>query len=227
MKLEGLVDAVFLKRENRFAATVLMGGGAVACHVPNSGRLAELLTEGAPARVLSFSGLGRTVCGLVMVKNLGQWVIIDAHRANAVAAEAVEAGLVPGLERAENLRREVACGHSRFDMACTVGGKPTYIEVKCSTLHRDGVGIFPDAPTERGRRHLSELAELSRGGIGCHALFMLQHPASSSFSPNHETDPAFTDALSAAIASGVHVHALVCRTGPDFIQVIKSIEINQ
>lgn len=225
MIVKGLVDATFIKRQNRFAATVLVNGEVKLCHVPNSGRLTELLVEGAAARVTPFKGGGRTDCGLVMVQNLGHWVVIDAHRANAVAAEAITAGLVPSLDRAEGLRREVVCGNSRFDMACTVAGMLNYVEVKCSTLSREGVGIFPDAPTERGHKHLREMIRLRCEGFGCHVLFVMQHSASQSFAPNRATDPVFADLLGEAIQSGVQVHALVCKTDKDSVEVIKSIQI--
>jgi sugar fermentation stimulation protein A len=223
MRIEGLRDAVFLRRLNRFVAEVSLDGAQVACHVPNSGRLTELLVAGAPARVLPKAGEGRTACALVMVLNEGQWVVIDAHRANAVAREAVEVALVPGLERAECLRREVVCGASRFDMACTVGGVRQYVEVKCSTLQREGVGLFPDAPTERGRKHLRELAELARSGLGCHVLFVMQHPASRAFAPNRETDPAFAAALAEVVAAGVRVHALVCETTESSVLAVGAV----
>ena len=209
--IPGLVDAVFLRRENRFAAKVLLNGQVLPCHVPNSGRLKELLVEGSPARVLPFKGGGRTACGLVMVKNMEHWVVIDAHRANTVAQEAVLAGVVPGLVGVSDLRREVVWGNSRFDMSCTVAGQLHYIEVKCSTLQQDGIGMFPDAPTERGHKHLRELISLSREGTACHVLFVLQHPASQSFRPHWETDPLFADLLGEAVASGVDVQALTCR----------------
>jgi sugar fermentation stimulation protein A len=225
LQIDNLQDAIFIKRQNRFAATVLKDGEIKACHVPNSGRLAELLVEGASIRVIPFKGDGRTACGLVMVKNLDHWVVIDAHRANTVAMEAVLAGLVPGLEHAEGLRREVVCGNSRFDMACMVDGKQCYIEVKCSTLCVDGEGRFPDAPTERGCKHLRELTALSGEGVVCHVLFVLQNPASLAFAPNRATDPLFADLLAEAIAAGVQVHALVCQTDENSVQVVRSIEV--
>jgi sugar fermentation stimulation protein A len=224
--IQGLTDAVFIKRENRFVAKVILDGREVACHVPNSGRLAELLVEGAPLRVIPSRAGGRTCCGLVMVKNLGHWVVIDAQRANAVAQEAVVAGLVPGLEEVEGLKREVVCGLSRFDMACTAAGRLHYIEVKCSTLVNYGVGLFPDAPTERGWKHLRELTALTQEGIGCHVLFMMQHPAAQSFAPNRATDPMFASLLGEAIAAGVQVNALLCQTDMNEIKAVQAMEVN-
>ncbi len=225
MDIPNLVDAVFLRRENRFAAKVLLDGQITACHVPNSGRLRELLVEGAPVRVTRFRGSGKTACGLVMVQNLGHWVVIDAHRANAVAHEAVLAGLVPGLENPESIRREVTCGNSRFDMACTVSGMLHYVEVKCSTLQENGVGMFPDAPTERGWKHLKELTKLSLCGTDCHVLFVMQHPAAQSFRPHWETDPVFARLLGEAIDGGVRVHALVCDVNAYAVAAVSAIPI--
>ncbi len=227
MEIPNLTDAVFLRRENRFAAKVLLNGRIVACHVPNSGRLRELLVADAPVRVIPYRGGGKTACGLVMVKNLGHWVVIDAHRANAVAQEAILNGIVPGLESVEAIRREVTCGSSRFDLACMVNGVLQYVEVKCSTLQKDGVGMFPDAPTERGWKHLRELTELSLGGTCCHVLFVMQHPASQSFRPHWETDPVFARLLGDAIDAGVRVHALVCQVDECSVRAVGAVAVSK
>ncbi len=227
MVIPNLVDATFLRRENRFAAKVLLGGQIVACHVPNSGRLRELLVEGSPVRVIPFRGGGKTACGLVMVQNLDHWVVIDAHRANTVALEAIQSGLVPGLESPESIRREVKCGNSRFDLACTVDGLLQYVEVKCSTLQECGVGMFPDAPTERGWKHLRELTELSLSGTVCHVLFVMQHPAAQSFRTHWETDPVFARLLGEAIDGGVRVHALVCNVDENTVTAVRPIRVTK
>lgn len=227
MKIEGLIDAVFIQRENRFAATVLLCGRRVYCHVPNSGRLGELLTAGVPVRVKPARPGGRTECRLELVWHAGAWVAVDAHLANDVAHEAVLAGIVPGLGRIEKLKREVTKGASRFDMACAVDGRPCFIEVKCCTLCVGGVGLFPDAPTARGARHLRELGELSQGGALCYVLFVLQNPAAQSISPNHATDPEFAGALAQAHASGVRVYALTCKTGPSVVTAIRAVELSR
>lgn len=225
MIFHALEDAVFLRRNNRFAAQVLWRGREVTAHVPNSGRLAELLTPGAAVRVQPAPEGRRTVCSLVMAHNLDCWVVINAHYAEAVAYDAICAGLVPGLEDVRALRREVYQGDSRFDMYCTVDDVPQFIEVKCATLQREGVAMFPDAPTERGRKHLRGLAELAAGGVGCHVLFVLQHPLARSFAPNVATDPQFAVLLDAAIAAGVWVHGLVCEVGPDSIEAVSAFPI--
>lgn len=223
MRIEGLIDATFIKRENRFAATVELNGRRVYCHVPNSGRLGELLVAGAPARVTPVRPGGRTQCRLVMVWHEGAWVAVDAHLANKVAQEAVMDGVVPGLERVENLKREVFCGDSRFDMASTVGGRSCFIEVKCCTLCVGGIGLFPDAPTQRGVKHLRGLAALSQGGAICYVLFVLQNPAGRSIVPNRAADPAFAEALVAAQAAGVRVYALICETDRNSVRAVAAV----
>ena len=222
MHLEGLIEGVFLKRLNRFLAMVELDGVPTPCHVPNSGRLGELLVPGVPARVRPYREGLRTKARLIMVQNRGHWVAVDAHLTNAVAREAVERGVVPGLERVRNLRSEVVHGASRFDMAGTVGGAPCYIEVKCSTLVREGVAYFPDAPTERGSKHLRELITLARQGAVCYVLFLLQHPAATSFAPNAATDPVFADLVGQAIAAGVRVCAVRCVSSAEELTAVQA-----
>ncbi len=225
MLIDGLQDAVFLRRDNRFAARVLWNGREALCHVPNSGRLAELLMPGVAVRVRPAPEGRRTACSLLMVHNLGCWVVINAHLAEVVAWDAICEGLVPGLADVRALRREVAHGDSRFDMSCTVDGQTQYIEVKCATLQRNGVAMFPDAPTERGRKHLRGLAALAGQGVGCHVLFVLQHPAAQSFAPNTATDPEFARLLGEAIAAGVRVQGLICRVDEDHIEATEAFPI--
>ncbi len=222
MRLDGLREGVFLCRENRFLAMVELDGVPTPCHVPNSGRLRELLVPGVPARVRPLRPGLRTQARLVMVQHQGHWVAVDAQLTNAVAREAVEGGVIPTLADIKGLRSEVVHGDSRFDMAGVVEERPCYIEVKCSTLVREGIALFPDAPTERGGKHLQELTTLVREGAVCCVLFLLQHPAAHSFAPNRGTDPQFATLLGEAIAAGVQVWAVRCQSGPDHLVAVSA-----
>lgn len=225
MQLTGLRQASFLQRLNRFAARVELDGREVLAHVPNSGRLTELLHPGAPAMVLPRCAPGKTACRLVMVRSGNAWVMIDAQMTNALAAEAVTAGMVPGISAGSPLRREVTWGNSRFDMRVDAPDGYHFIEVKCSTLVEQGIAYFPDAPTQRGVKHIHEMTQLvAQGGKG-HILFLVQHPAARALHPHDSTDPAFGAALRQARAAGVQVHALLCRIQPDFAGAVNEIPV--
>ncbi|MDD3242096.1 MAG: DNA/RNA nuclease SfsA [Eubacteriales bacterium] len=226
MELKGLQSAVFLTRINRFAAWVVRDGQQEMAHVPNSGRLKELLVPGVRAFVRPRVGPGKTASRLIMVEHDGGWVMIDAQLTNDLAAQAVRAGMLDGLEAGLALRREVVRGDSRFDLKVTRGGEEHYIEVKCSTLVRQGIAYFPDAPTQRGVKHLTELTHMALAGGHAHVLFMVQNPAAGVLRPNDETDPAFGAALRAAKAAGVEIHALLCRIEPDFAGAVRPLRVD-
>ncbi|MDD4797493.1 MAG: DNA/RNA nuclease SfsA [Eubacteriales bacterium] len=225
MELIGLCEAIFLQRLNRFAALVELDGAQTMAHVPNSGRLKELLLPGVPAMVQPRSSPGKTSCRLVMVRRGDAWVMIDAQLSNALAAEAVQKGLVPGIPAGSPLCREVRWGNSRFDLRVDVAGRQHFIEVKCSTLVEDGVAYFPDAPTQRGVKHIREMMELTQGGGSGHILFLVQHPRARALRPHDSTDAAFGVALRAARQAGVDVRALLCRIEPDFAGAVAEVPV--
>ena len=211
MRYDRVTGGVFLSRLNRFAARAIVGGREQTVHVKNTGRLRELLVPGAEAVLCPAAAPGRkTAYDLVAVRHNGRYVNIDSQAPNAAAAELMER-LYPGCA----LRRERVFGSSRFDLYLERGDLRLFTEVKGVTLVRDGTALFPDAPTERGRKHLLELAQARRAGYAAAMLFLVQRDDALRFSPNRETDPAFADALAEAAAAGVEVLCFDCEVTTD------------
>ncbi len=210
--------ATFLSRPNRFIARVLLEGEEVVVHVKNTGRCRELLYDGVTVYLARSANPARkTLYDLIAVEkrmpdDTVQLVNLDSQLPNAVAAEYLRTS---GMFSAEAVfRREVTHGDSRFDLCIEDGRQITFVEVKGVTLERDGVALFPDAPTERGIKHLKGLAQCVAEGYDARVLFVIQMKGISCFSPNDDTHPAFGEALRAAAAAGVKVMAVDCIVTP-------------
>lgn len=214
MEYPGIVPAVFIRRPNRFLARVLIAGAEETVHIRNTGRLRELLVPGASVLLAPAAGGRKTAYTLVAVYKGETLVNIDSLAPNHLAAAALAAGRLEGLGPVAAVRREVSYGGSRFDLGFTAGDRAGFIEVKGVTLERDGVAMFPDAPTTRGVRHLHELADAVACGYSCHVIFVIQLRGVRAFHPNAVTDPAFAAALRTAAAAGVGVHAYDCLVTP-------------
>lgn len=204
-----LVRGRFRKRLNRFLAEVEIAGAVERCHVKNTGRLAELLLPGAEVWCECHDDPNRkTAFSLLLVRAGEKLVSIDSQAPNRIAYHyAMEGGL--GFAP-DSVRREVTRGDSRFDLCCTLGEKTVFTEVKGVTLVKDGIAMFPDAPTERGTKHLRGLLQAVRDGCEASVLFVIQRSDVSSFMPNETNDPAFAAALREAAAGGVRVMAVSC-----------------
>ena len=222
MRYDSIREAIFLERPNRFIAHVLLDGVPTVCHVKNTGRCRELLVPGA--RVILSRGtnpLRKTAYDLVSVYKGERLINRDSQAPNAIAAEYLPR-LFPDLTE---LKQEVRCGDSRFDFYGVRADGPFYLEVKGVTLERDGRVFFPDAPTERGVKHLRELTKLKQNGIDAHVLFIVQMQDVISLQANRETDPAFADALLAAKEAGVGIHAVDCLVTPTSVLANEPIPI--
>ena len=210
MKYQGEIrPAEFLRRPNRFLAVCRLDGGEVTVHVKNTGRCRELLTPGAAVLLgRSANPARKTAYDLVSVWKGNRLINMDSNAPNAIAAEWIQSGglgFVPTL-----LRPEAVCGDSRFDFYLEHDGRPAYAEVKGVTLEEAGVVRFPDAPTERGVKHLNGLAALARQGIEAYVIFIVQMQDVRYLEPNTATHPAFAEALRAAAEAGIHILALDC-----------------
>ena len=217
-----VVKAKFLSRPNRFIALVELDGETVTVHVKNTGRCKELLPEGATVDLAAAENPARkTPYDLVAVEKVRPdgsvlFINMDSQAPNAIAAEYLpESGLF-----GENtvFRREVTHGASRFDFAMDTSDRPTaYREIKGCTLEREGIAYFPDAPTERGVKHVRELTALAKSGHPTYILFITQMKGVTALCPNDETHPAFGEALREAEATGVHILAVDCvvKTAPN------------
>lgn len=224
MRYPNVHKARFLSRPNRFVANCEMGGEILTVHVKNTGRCRELLVPGAEVWLTKSDNPARkTAFDLVAVQKGGRLVNMDAQAPNAVFGEFARAGgFLPALQSA---RAEVRYGASRFDFCLESGGKPHFVEVKGVTLEENGVVRFPDAPTERGVKHLKELQAAAAAGYGAHAVFVIQMEEVAYFTPNDRTHAAFGAALREAARNGVQVHAFWCRVTPDSLAIAGAVPV--
>ncbi len=214
MNIEGeLYNAHFIKRLNRFEAVVEIDGTEQLTHVPNTGRLKELLIEGAEVLVRGFDKPERkTRFGLLLVKKDGIWVSIDsANVPNRIMHEALLQKRFDMYRDYDEVRREVTISNSRFDFGLFKGSREYYIEVKGVTLVEGRQALFPDAPTARGTRHIEELTSIKLNGKGAGVVFIVQREDAEVLKPNDRTDRKFGDSLRKAQEAGVDIHAYTCR----------------
>ncbi len=222
-----LQNAVFLSRPNRFLARCRLGEEEIICHVKNTGRLWELLQPGREVLVRFQPEEGRkTKWTLLFVKQGDTLVSIDSQLPNGIAAEGIGSGkiLLPGYEHPDSVKREQRFGHSRFDLLLEKDGRQAFAEVKGVTLVRGGCAQFPDAPTERGMKHLEELAAAKRAGYDAFILFIVQRGDAVRFAPNPDR-PEFAAALLKARQAGIGAHAWVCRVEPEKVWAETEIPI--
>ena len=206
MRYKSAVAAVFIERPNRFIARVELDGRIETVHVKNTGRCRELLTPGARVILTPGDNPGRkTRYDLAAVYKGDMLVNMDSQAPNAAAGELLQK-LFPGCA----IYPERSYVNSRFDFCLEQGERRIFVEVKGVTLEKDGVAMFPDAPTERGRKHLLELSEAAQAGYEAYVLFLIQMKGCHVFVPNRETDPAFADALRQAADRGVGVLCYDC-----------------
>jgi len=221
MKYLSAIGSVFIERLNRFSALVSIGGAEETVHVKNTGRLGELLIKGAACTLSRAENPARkTRFDLISVEkpDLG-WVNVDSLAPNAVVGEWL--GSHPReFSDMTCFAREKTYGSSRFDFYVEYGGKRAFIEVKGCTLEKDGKGYFPDAPTERGVKHLTELVKAKSEGFECFAAFVIAMNGVDTVLANKDADPAFSAALEKAEQNGVGVVFIPCRVTPDGITVI-------
>lgn len=217
MTYSNTTPGIFLSRPNRFIAKVEIGGAVETVHVKNTGRCRELLPSGAQVWCQCSDNPGRkTKYDLITVRKGHRLINMDSQAPNAAAREWLLAG---GLGSIENLRAETVHGDSRFDFSFTLDGKPCFLEVKGVTLENDGVCAFPDAPTERGVKHLRGLQRAVEEGCGGYVLFVIQMADVKYLHPNDATDPNFGKALREAAAAGVTVLAMDCRVTEDTMTI--------
>ncbi len=208
MEYKNMVPGIFLARPNRFIAHIEINGQPEVCHVKNTGRCRELLTHGAQVWCQKSDNPARkTQYDLIAVQKGSRLINMDSQAPNAAAKEWLLNG---GLGKIENLKPESFHGSSRFDFSFTKDGKPCLLEVKGVTLENNGICAFPDAPTERGAKHLRHLTQAVQEGFDCYVLFVIQMADVEYLRPNDTTDPAFGAALREAVAAGVKILALDC-----------------
>lgn len=217
MQYAKMVEGKFLARPNRFIAHIEIDGKEEVCHVKNTGRCAELLTPHATVWCQKAANPTRkTKFDLIAVQKGERLINMDSQAPNIAAKEWLESG---GLGEITDLRSEVTHGDSRFDFAFRKDGKQCYLEVKGVTLENDGVCAFPDAPTERGAKHLRGLQKAVKEGCGAYVLFVIQMSDVKYLHPNDQTDPNFAETLREAAKAGVTVLAADCAVTPDSMTI--------
>lgn len=218
---------IFRKRLNRFVAEVWIDGEIEKVHVKNTGRLKELLLPNAEVLLEESDQPNRkTKFSLIAVKKNEQWVNIDSQAPNAVAFEAIANGKIAEFVELQQLKREVKFGDSRFDLYFETKEEKGFIEVKGVTLEKDGVAMFPDAPTTRGTKHILELIKAVEEGYKGTILFIIQMEGCKYFTPNKETDPSFFNALIQASKQGVQILAYETKVRENSMVIGKQIPIH-
>ena len=208
MRYENMVQGTFIARPNRFIAHIEIDGQIEICHVKNTGRCRELLPPGATVWCQKSSNPARkTKYDLIMVQKGHRLINMDSQAPNHTVKEWLLAG---GLGEISELKAEHTHGDSRFDFSFLLDGKRCFLEVKGVTLEHDGVCAFPDAPTERGVKHLNGLTRAAQEGYGAFVLFVIQMADVKYLHPNDATHPAFGEALRHAAENGVTVLAMDC-----------------
>ena len=217
----------FVRRPNRFQGYVMIDGKEELVHVPNTGRCRAILIPGCKVLIRAENGANRkTRFSLIGGYKNGKLINIDSQAPNKIVEEALINKKIKGLEEYTTICREKTFGNSRFDFKLTNNyGEEYYLEVKGVTLEENGHSMFPDAPTERGRKHLLELIEVKNSGRGAGVIFLIQMSNISSFQPNEKMDKAFSDALRFAKSNGVDIFAYECNVGESFIELTNPVEI--
>lgn len=224
MKYEQIESGTFLERPNRFIAYVEIAGARETVHVKNTGRCAELLRKGAKVYVEKAKNPNRkTKWDLIAVEKGKRIINMDSQIPNKVVEEWIRAGnLFPD---AAVIRPETTYKKSRFDLYVEAGERKIFIEVKGVTLEEDGVVKFPDAPTERGVKHVEELCDAVQEGYEAYLFFVIQMKGVDYFTPNMVTHPAFGEALKKAEQQGVHILAYDCLVEPDSIRIGEKVDV--
>lgn len=224
MQYQQVKKARFLSRPNRFIAHVELEGPTEVVHVKNTGRCRELLVPGAVVYLAGSENPARkTKYDLIAVEKGSLLINMDAQAPNQVFREWAEGGdFLPGLTL---LRPETTWGSSRFDFYWEAGSRRGFVEVKGVTLEENGHARFPDAPTERGVKHLEELMGCQQAGYEAAVCFVIQMGDMLDFAPNDATHPAFGDALRRAAGAGVTVLARQCRVTPDSLTMGEPVPV--
>lgn len=231
MILPELAEGRLVERRNRFVAEVAMAGGSVLAHCPNTGSMLGCRAPGSRVWLSPASNGQRKLAWTWELVEARPGLVVGIHtgRANGLVAEALAAGLLPGLAGFSNLRREVRYGQesSRIDLLLEwPDGRLAYVEVKNVTAAVDaGIALFPDAVSTRGAKHLRELSAMVAAGHRAAVVFCVQRADVEQLRPADAIDPAYGRGLRAAIAAGVEAHALVADVSPRQIRLGRTVPV--
>ncbi len=225
MTYNNIRQAIFINRINRFVAEVDIDGKKELCHVKNTGRLRELLVKDAKVYVEEHDNTERkTKYSLIAVQKGERVINIDSQAPNKVFYEwAASGGFLDGVVL---VKPETTFGKSRFDCYIeTDRGEKVFVEVKGVTLEENGIAMFPDAPTERGVKHLRELCECVKCGYSAYIVFVIKMKGVHTFTPNRKTHKEFADALTECQKRSVNIVCVDCKVTPDSLEISQRIEI--
>jgi len=214
MRYAAIHKGIFLNRPNRFIAEVEIGGKVEKCHVKNTGRCKELLIPGNAVFVNKSDNPNRsTLYDLIAVYKGKTLINMDSYAPNIAFGEYLRQSKF--IDDVTLVKSEVKYGGSRFDFYAETSETKAFIEVKGVTLEESGIAMFPDAPTERGIKHLNELAACMAAGYQAYAVFVIQMKGVSYFTPNYNTHAAFGKTLAKVMDMGVKVMAFDCVVTPN------------
>ena len=223
MKYKNIYEGVFIERINRFVAKIEINGSIEICHVKNTGRCKELLIKGAKVYVEKTENPTRkTQYDLISVVKNREIINMDSQAPNKVFGEWVKEGGF--FDNIALIKPECKYKNSRFDFYIEAN-KKIFVEIKGVTLEENGVVMFPDAPTQRGIKHINELIESTTEGYEAYIFFIIQMKKCLYFTPNYKTHPEFANALNKAKKSGVNIRALNCFVSPDELKVNDFVEV--
>jgi sugar fermentation stimulation protein A len=228
MKLPAMVFGTLIKRYKRFLADVeLEDGSVITVHCPNTGRMTTCAEPGWRVALSDSQNPKRKYrYTWELVHNGDGWICVNTGRANEIAFEAVSNGTIPELAGYAEVIREQTFGNSRFDLLLRTDDDLCYVEVKSVTLlSADGYYAFPDAVTERGRKHLNELIEVINAGHRAAMLFVIPRSDGTTFRAAHEIDPNYADALKSAEAAGVEIHVWQADVSPEEMVLNRRVEV--
>ena len=224
MKYENVKKGIFIDRPNRFIANVEIDGKKEVVHVKNTGRCRELLIKGVTVFVQEFENTARkTKYDLITVCKGKELYNIDSQAPNKVFYEWILESDYFG--KAELIKPECKYGDSRFDFYLEAQNRKIFVEVKGVTLEENGVLMFPDAPTERGVKHINELCNCVENGYEAYVFFVIQTEKAKYFTPNRRTHSEFADALLKAKERGVKILCVNCNVKEDFLEINDFVDV--
>lgn len=226
MKYINTTEAVFINRPNRFIANVDIGGRIETVHVRNTGRCREILVPGTRVILEKSQNTNRKTGYTLVSAYKGSMLInIDSLAPNAVVYEGIKNGKIHGFPGLHSLRREVFYGSSRFDIYFETQDEKGFVEVKGATLEGDGIVKFPDAPTERGTKHVNEMKKAVQEGYGGYIFFLIQMKGIKYFTPNAAMDSDFSSAVKNASRCGVRILAYDSIVTEDEITIGSEVKV--
>ena len=228
MEYKKITEGIFFKRPNRFIAQVIINGKEETVHVKNTGRCKELLLPGAKVILEDCSNNPnrKTKYSLIAVWKENMLVNMDSQVPNKVVFDAINENKIENLKNLTHLKREVTFGNSRFDMYFESQNEKGFIEVKGVTLENEEISMFPDAPTERGTKHVLEMIEAVNQGYRGIIFFLIQMKGPKVFRLNWEMDELFSQAIKLASENGVAIMVYDSIVKDNSISIDKPIEID-